>query len=418
MTVDSWTEQPADEVELEYRSCLEWLYRQSRGQAPRDPARMVRLIEALGLSFPARSVHVVGTNGKGTVASMCAAALSASGVRSGTFTSPHVEDFRERIAVDGKPIPRSRVIEFVERIRSTSLPLAPAFFELTLALALEHFERAGVTFAAFEAGVGARRDATAALERVSAVAITPIALDHVETLGPGLGEIARDKAAAMRRNLPVASAPQATAVLEVLLDEADRRGSSLHVDAPGAPLFEAPAGTLSESDPVRRANQRVAAATTRLLGDVPEGAIAAGMTIPPLPGRGERFEVGDVAVLLDGAHDPAAGHALRLRAARDYVLLFGSLGRKQGEATLRALEPGSIRTFVTSASNEPPTVAPGPARTVIPEPRQALLAALAACPPGGLLVVGGSLYLAGELRPLIRELAGLGSMSERVLEER
>ena len=373
---------------------------------------MRRLVEALGLDFPARSVHVVGTNGKGTVTSMCAAALTASGVRSGSFISPHVEDFRERISVDGESISRLEVVEFVERIRTARLPLAPAFFELTLALALEHFRRSGVQFAAFEAGVGAQRDATAVLEGVAGVAITPISLDHVETLGPTLAHIARDKGAAMRPGVPVSTSQQPPEVLTVLEEEARRLVCELRVETPGDPLFERPAAAGPETDRVRRANSRLATAVLRRLGDVPEAAIAAGLAIPPLPGRGERFHVGEVTVLLDGAHDPAAGEALAGRADRDYVLLFGSLRRKQGEATLRALERGSRRTFVTSAGGDPIGVEATSGRTVIPEPREALRAALAACPPDGLLVVGGSLYLAGELRPHLRELSRTGTVSQ------
>ncbi|HEX7004762.1 MAG TPA: hypothetical protein VF168_11320 [Trueperaceae bacterium] len=401
-----------------YRESLEWLYRQSRGGAKRDPARMRALVVALGLEYPPRSVHVVGTNGKGTVTAMCAAAAAAAGWRSAAFTSPHVEEFGERITVDGTAIPPEVVVEFVERIRSRDLPVTPSFFELTLALALEHFARTGVEFGAFEAGVGAERDATAVLERVAAVAVTPIALDHVETLGPSLRDIARDKAAAMRRGLPVASATQQPEVLEVLQEEARRRGCELHVDAPESPLFAPPAGLAAESDPVRRSNQRVAAATMRLLGDVNEAALAEGLGIPPLPGRGERFQVAGITVLLDGAHDPAAGRALSERAGGEYVLLFGSLGRKQGEATLRALEGRSQRAFVTRAGGEPPTVAGSSTRTVIEEPARALLAAIAATPPGGRLVVAGSLYLAGELRPLLRRLAATGSMTGLMTEER
>ncbi|MEX2534199.1 MAG: hypothetical protein WD273_01250, partial [Trueperaceae bacterium] len=127
--------------ELAYRESLSWLYRQTRGSEPRDPARMARLIEALSLEMPARSVHVVGTNGKGTVTSMIAAGVAAAGVDSGSFLSPHVEDFRERISVNGRPIDPQQVVEFVDLVRSVGLPSAPAFFEITLAMALHHFKR-------------------------------------------------------------------------------------------------------------------------------------------------------------------------------------------------------------------------------------------------------------------------------------
>ncbi|MEX2536617.1 MAG: hypothetical protein WD273_13555, partial [Trueperaceae bacterium] len=283
-------------------------------------------------------------------------------------------------------------------------------------------KRSGAAFASFEAGVGARHDATAVLEGVVAVAITPIAPDHLETLGPGLREIAQDKSAALRRGVPGAAAEQSPVVLEVLEAEAQERGSQLHIDTQGDLLFTLPAGLASTEDPVRARNQRLAAATLRLLGNVPEPAISLGLAIPPLPGRGERFLVGEIEVLLDGAHDPAAGRALVERAGREYVLLFGSLRRKQGEGTLRSLEVRARRVFVTSAGGELPTVTGSSDRTVIAEPREALLAALAASPPGGLLLIGGSLYLAGELRPLLRDLQAKvnasGTIGEGFLEDR
>ncbi|MEX2542975.1 MAG: hypothetical protein WD314_14295 [Trueperaceae bacterium] len=402
------------DLQIAYRQSLDWLYRQTRGDAPRDPLRMSRLIDALGLSLPGHVVHVVGTNGKGTVAAMSAAAASAAGLRSGRFISPHVEDFRERIAVDGEPIGRAEVVSFVERVRSSRLPFTPAFFELCLALALDHFERLGVAFAAVEAGVGALHDATAVITGVAAVAITPVALDHLETLGPRLADIALDKSAAIRAGVPAASAVQPPEVLEVLAAAARRRGARLHIDRPASDLFELPSGMAVQSDPVRRRNQRLAAATIRLAGGVDEPALAAGLQTPPLPGRGERFRVGPVEVLLDGAHDPAAAAALAERAGRDYVLLFGSLRRKQGEATLQALEPAALRVFVTTAGGEPITVSPSATRTFLAEPRTALAAALEACAAGRLLVVGGSLYLAGELRPVLRELSARSPQAARV----
>jgi dihydrofolate synthase/folylpolyglutamate synthase len=398
-----------DSLDLGYRACLAWLFGQTRGDAPRDPARMEQLADALGLAMPRRTVHVVGTNGKGTVTTMVAASATASGLRSGAFLSPHVEDFSERISVDGEAIGREEVIDFVARVRSAKLPFAPAFFELCLAMALDHFERRGVTFAAVEAGVGARRDATAILRNVAAVAVTPIALDHLSTLGPTLEDVAGDKAAAIRPSVATASATQAAEVLAVLTEAARRQRSRLHVDDPADPLFELPAALSERADPVRRRNQRLAAATVRLLNDVSEDALAAGLSTPALPGRGERFLVDGVEVLLDGAHDPSAGAALVERAGREYTLLFGALGRKQGEATLEALERRATRVFVTSAGREPPAVSPGPTRTVIREPPSALRAALEACRAGELLVIGGSLYLAGELRPLLRDLSGRGS---------
>lgn len=388
-----------------YPEALDWLYAQTRAGRPRDPARTRALLDALRLPMPPRSVHVVGTNGKGTVAAMIAEAYRAGGVRAGRFLSPHVESFRERIEVAGEGIPEHEVVAFVRSVVALGLEPPPAFFELTFAMALWHFARAGVHTAVIEAGVGARHDATIVLENVRVVVLTQIARDHADTLGGSLQAVVEDKAEAVRPGTPVVTAATG-AVREHIARVASRRRSPLFLDLPSSPLFEPPAAVAAAlEDPVRRINARLAAAALRILADVREEAIATGLTAPPLPARRERFLVGDRCVLLDGAHDPSAAAALADTLEAPYRLVFGSLPRKQGEATLAALEGGAERVYVTSAGGEPPSVGPGPRRVLIGAPEDALRAALAESPPGGLVVVAGSLYLAGELRPLLRRLA-------------
>jgi dihydrofolate synthase/folylpolyglutamate synthase len=388
-----------------YQRALDWLYAQTRAGQPRSAARMRALMEVLNLTAPTRNVHVVGTNGKGSVTAMVAAGLQASGRKTGRFMSPHVETFGERIAVDGEMIPDARVIAFVEAVREMALEPAPAFFELTLALALAHFAEMGVEAGVFEAGVGARHDATLALESVECVIITNVGRDHLEVLGNTVEAIARDKAEAIRPGVPVVTGASNVA-LEVVREVAAARGSPLFVDAAGDDLFRVPDALEGEKDlcSYRYQNQRLAAAALRLLG-VGEEALLRGLAIPPLPGRGERFRLADKEVVLDGAHNPSGARALREALNPGYVLLFGALPKKLGEETLAVLEPNACHTFITSAGDQPITLLSSPAREVISNPTEALCAALAACPAGGRLVVTGSLYLAGELRPRLRELA-------------
>lgn len=392
---------------LGYEEALAWLYARHRAGAPRDPQRMRALMSALGLASPPQVVHVVGTNGKGTVTAMIDAGLRAGGARSGRFTSPHVEDFRERIAVDGRPVARQTVRRFVAGLAARELEPAPAFFELTLVLALWTFARRGVRWGAFEAGVGGAHDATRALERVALVVLTNVALDHTETLGPDAISIARDKAGALRPGVPVVTGAEGAA-LAVVRAEAARLGCPLHVDDGRARLFELPARTRLAGWPptggARLRNARLAAAALRLLG-ADEPTVAAGLATPPLPARHERFRVAGREVVLDGAHDPAAGALLATSLPEGYVLVFGALARKQGAATLAPLEARAGAVILTEAAEgEPPLADPG-GRRFLPDPGRALRAAVEATPPGGTVVVAGSLYLAGRVRPLLRRLA-------------
>src|SRR5690606_14813686 len=150
---------------------------------------------------------------------------------------------------------------------------------------------------------------------------------------------------------------------------------------------------------------RLAAAAMRLLG-LDERAVAAGIMAPPLPARGERFLVRGRDVVLDGAHDPAAGQRLTDEVGDGYVLLFGALRRKAGSETLAALAGRARHVVLTEAASGegvvrvPASVSPAPDVVVVPE--EALATAIARCPRGGRGVVAGSLYLAGRLRPGLR----------------
>lgn len=148
------------------------------------------------------TIHVAGTNGKGSVSHTLAAILQSAGYRVGLYTSPHLVDFRERIRVNGKMIPQERVIQFVEEERSFFEPLHPSFFELTTALAFKYFEEAEVDIAVIETGLGGRLDCTNIITPILSI-ITNISFDHVQFLGDTLPMIAREKAGIIKPNTPV-----------------------------------------------------------------------------------------------------------------------------------------------------------------------------------------------------------------------
>lgn len=149
-----------------------------------------------------RSVHVAGTNGKGSVSHMTAAVLSAAGYKTGLFTSPHLKDFRERIRVDGNMIPEERVVEFVENHREVIREVQPSFFEIATAIALEHFAREQVDIAVIEVGMGGRLDSTNIIRPLVSV-ITNIGMDHTQFLGDTFEKIAGEKAGIIKPETPV-----------------------------------------------------------------------------------------------------------------------------------------------------------------------------------------------------------------------
>lgn len=149
-----------------------------------------------------RTIHVAGTNGKGSVSHTLAATLQEAGYRVGLYTSPHLVDFRERIRVNGEMIPQERVIQFVEKDRAFFEPLYPSFFELATALAFKYFEEQHVDVAVIEVGLGGRLDCTNIIQPDLCV-ITNISKDHVQFLGDTLPKIASEKAGIIKSGIPV-----------------------------------------------------------------------------------------------------------------------------------------------------------------------------------------------------------------------
>lgn len=149
-----------------------------------------------------RTIHVAGTNGKGSCSHTLAAILQSSGLKVGLYTSPHLVDFRERIRVNGEMISEQRVIDFVEQERSFFEPLYPSFFELTTALAFKYFEEQKVDVAVIEVGLGGRLDCTNIIQPDLSI-ITNISFDHTQFLGDTLEKIATEKAGIIKQNTPV-----------------------------------------------------------------------------------------------------------------------------------------------------------------------------------------------------------------------
>ena len=172
------------------------------------------------------SIHVAGTNGKGSTSHLIAAVLQAAGYKVGLYTSPHLVDFRERIRINGQPIPQQEVVDFVEKIRNPQSPISrinPSFFEITMALAFDYFAKQQVDIAVVEVGLGGRLDSTNIITPLLSV-ITNIGFDHTEFLGNTLADIAREKAGIIKPNVPCVIGETDPETAPVFIEAAKRNG--------------------------------------------------------------------------------------------------------------------------------------------------------------------------------------------------
>lgn len=197
---------------MTYHEAIDFLYTETKsfeetgGDAYKPGLERVEaLLSLLGNPHKAlRTIHVAGTNGKGSVSSLIASVLQASGYRVGLFTSPHLVDFRERIRVGGEMIPEEEVTAFVERIAPAvrSREVEPSFFELTTAMAFDYFKKKGTDYAVIETGMGGRLDSTNVITPLVSV-ITNVSMDHTRYLGNTLEKIAYEKAGIIKPSVPV-----------------------------------------------------------------------------------------------------------------------------------------------------------------------------------------------------------------------
>ena len=175
-----------------------------------------------------KTIHVAGTNGKGSCSHTLAAILQSAGYKVGLYTSPHLVDFRERIRVNGEIIPRENVIRFVEQHRAFFEPLHPSFFELTTALAFGYFAEQQVDVAVIEVGLGGRLDCTNII-RPDLCVITNISFDHIQFLGDTLAQIASEKAGIIKPGIPVVIGETTPETKPVFMETALRQGAPIHL---------------------------------------------------------------------------------------------------------------------------------------------------------------------------------------------
>ena len=195
---------------MTYKETIDYLYRllpvyQNKGVSAikKDLSNITELCSILeNPQYNYKTIHVGGTNGKGTVSHMISSILQESGYKVGLYTSPHYLDFRERIKVNGHYVPEDYVINFVAEIKDAIAEIRPSFFELTVAMAFQYFKESKVDYAVIEVGLGGRLDSTNIISPILSV-ITNIGLDHQNMLGNSISEIAMEKAGIIKNRVPV-----------------------------------------------------------------------------------------------------------------------------------------------------------------------------------------------------------------------
>jgi dihydrofolate synthase/folylpolyglutamate synthase len=392
--------------------------------------------------FP--SLLVAGTNGKGSVVAYCDAALRASGLRTGRYTSPHLVRVNERIAVDGRDVADRDLADAVRAVREAAERLVrrrvlrahPTFFEVLTAAAFAHFRRRRVDVALLEVGLGGRLDATNVADPVAS-AIVSIDFDHEVYLGRTLAAIAGEKAGVMRAGRATVVGPLPDEALQAVRRHAGAVGARVVEATRGAtfavghgrersappPLdLRTPSRRYPKVTPLPGAHQRHnLLVAIRLLEEAKaEGIpvdlrrVAGAVARTRWPGRLERV-AGNPPLVLDGAHNPAGARSLavHLEGGPPAVLLFGAMGDKDVPGLARELFPLATDIVLTRPRVSRAATPDEIARRASPladrarlEPSVARALRLArrlarARGPGTPVVVAGSLYLVGAVKALL-----------------
>ena len=370
-----------------------------------------------------RTVLVGGTNGKGSTVTALAEMVSAAGISSGRFTSPHLHQLVERFWIDGRLADESALVAQVRALRPAAERVGATLFEVLTAGACLLFAEAGVDLAVFEVGLGGTFDATNALEPELSI-VTNIGLDHVAVLGSSLEAIAADKAGIFRPDRPAFTAATGAA-LEVIRRRAVEIGADLSALGSEVQVAVQDLGwhgldiavttkghTLEGRTPLvgrhQGDNLGLAVAAAIQLGLSPE-AIRSGLERVVWPGRLERFALEGRWLVLDAAHNPEG--AVALAAALEHLepepvtVVFGASEDKDVVGMIAALRPQIRRLIATAASNPRALAADRLARLVAAEGSGAvettLDRALEATALGGTVVVAGSLFLVAEVRAIV-----------------
>jgi dihydrofolate synthase/folylpolyglutamate synthase len=409
--------------------------------------RMQAIMEALGNpQEQVRMVHVAGTVGKGSTVAMIASMLEGCGYAVGQFTSPHLIDLRERVAINGQPIGRAEFTDLVRVVAEAieSVKVTPTFFEVLTAVAFKHFADQAVDLAVIETGLGGRLDATNVVTPEVSI-ITQVDLDHTNLLGRQLGQIAAEKAGIMKRGVPVLTFGQVDEVERVLREKAEEIGAPLRVISKDiefscrfgaspdlgphsrvclvsetSQFMHLPVPLPGEHQAINCALALAAVDALKASGfECPEVPMLEGLGRTKTPGRMEL--VWDrPRILVDGAHNPASvGALMRCVGAHvpydSMVCIFGCCEDKDIPAMLSKAALGGDKIIFARAKGTPRAADPdelqrqfaelsGKMSQVARTLPKALELATRAVGRDDLICVTGSFYLVGEVKKYLGEL--------------
>ncbi len=380
-----------------------------------------RLLEALEVDTSGLKVwHVAGTNGKGSVCAFLESVLRVSGRRTGLFSSPHLVSFAERIRVDFQPVDPAQINRGILALKDLvqNWEAHPTFFELTTGLALRTFLDERIEDLVLETGMGGRLDSTNAVNSDVAI-ITSISLDHQKWLGDTLGEIAAEKAGIFKPGVPaVVPTNLPPEAMEVIQRQAVATGSPLTIVKEPLPRDWA----LGLRGAHQRWNAALAVTALRILRpDLDESVVRRGLEEAQWPARFQIFAEAERTIVVDGAHNPAAAAVLVETWREEFgdrrpVLIFGTVGDKDAASMFSVLRPLASRVIFTSVPTQRGRAGVELSAELGMEPGDAVIEDLAAAlaqSTSGLVLVAGSLYLAGKA---LECLGGAGAAFEPSLQ--
>ena len=418
---------------MDYKGTIEFLYGLYRHGIKLGLESITTAVEALDNPHSRYDViHIGGTNGKGSTSAILAEILQSSGLRVGLYTSPHLVHFSERIRVNGRLISEREVVELTRRLRA-AVPASLTFFEFTTAMAFQYFADEQVDIAVVEVGMGGRFDATNVVTPLG-VAITSIAHDHEQYLGETIAEIAFEKAGIIKPRVPVVLGQMSMEATQTLCEIAtdrqascDRFGVEFHVvdDSDGRFRYEG-IGIYSHLScsligDHQKHNAGCALALLERIGlkrfGIREATVRTALSQVIWEGRVEILE-DKPRLMVDGAHNPAAAETLLATLKpmirtndSQLILVLGMMRDKSHAKFLNVLSP-FVRHLILTEVDVPRTATIQELKKHVPEgscvlhesahAAQALAKARALASPDDVICVTGSLFLAGEVRNLIK----------------